>query len=80
MTEPTNPQKPPDSADKPLTLWQVIGSVGAALFGVQSRKNRERDFTRGKPLHFIVIGIVMTLVLVVTLVFIVKLMLHNAGA
>lgn len=79
MNEPNDPQKPPDS-DKPLTLWQVIGSVNAALFGVQSRKNRERDFTRGKPLHFIIVGVIMTLVLILTIVFIVKLILHNAGA
>ncbi|MEH6359055.1 MAG: DUF2970 domain-containing protein, partial [Pseudomonadales bacterium] len=27
-----------------LTLWQIICSVFAAAFGVQSDKNRERDF------------------------------------
>lgn len=42
-------------------FWNVVQSVGAALIGVQSRKNRERDFTHGKPIHFIVGGIVGTL-------------------
>ena len=81
MNQPSspNPEKPSESGKTP-TLWQTIVSVGAALFGVQSRKNRERDFTRGKPLHFIVVGIAMTLVLIFTLIFIVKLVLHNAGA
>jgi len=42
-------------------FWNVVQSVGAAMIGVQSRKNRERDFTQGKPIHFIVGGIVGTL-------------------
>lgn len=42
-------------------FWSVARSVGAGLIGVQSRKNRERDFTEGKPLHFVVGGIVGTL-------------------
>ena len=40
----------------------VAKSVGAAMIGVQSRKNRERDFTEGKPLHFVIGGVVGTLV------------------
>jgi len=30
------------------------------MIGVQSRKNRERDFTQGKPIHFIIGGLVGT--------------------
>ena len=30
------------------------------MIGVQSRRNRERDFTRGKPLHFVIGGLVGT--------------------
>ena len=39
----------------------VARSVGAAMIGVQSRKNRERDFTEGKPIHFIIGGLIGTL-------------------
>lgn len=46
------------------TKLQVAQSVGAALIGVQSSKNRERDFKTGKPLHFIVGGLIGTLVFV----------------
>jgi len=42
-------------------FWNVVQSVGAAMIGVQSRKNRERDFTQGKPIHFIIGGLVGTL-------------------
>ena len=38
----------------------VAASVGAALLGVQSSKNRERDFTHGKPIHFIAGGLIGT--------------------
>ena len=39
-----------------LSFWQMLGSVVAAAFGVQSSKNRQRDFSRGKPLHFFIAG------------------------
>lgn len=38
----------------------VLKSAVAAAFGVQSSKNRERDFKHGKPVHFIVAGILLT--------------------
>jgi len=40
------------------SLWDVAKSVLAAGFGVQSRKNYERDFTSGKPWQYIVVGLV----------------------
>lgn len=54
-----NAQQQPD--DKPPTFWQMLHSVMAAAFGVQSHKNRARDFTHGKPAHFVIIGIVLPL-------------------
>ena len=55
-----------------LTLIQVIGSVFAAAFGVQSRANKQRDFTRGKPLHFIFAGVLFTGVLLACIITIVN--------
>ena len=34
------------------------------MIGVQSRRNRERDFTHGKPLHFVIGGLIGTLLFV----------------
>ena len=42
------------------SFWRIAQSVGAGLIGVQSRKNRERDFTQGKPIHFLVGGVIGT--------------------
>ena len=47
-----------------MGFWQVVGSVLAALVGVQSEKNRQRDFTSGSPFAFIAIGTVATLILI----------------
>ncbi|CDH45865.1 hypothetical protein BN874_2990004 [Candidatus Contendobacter odensis Run_B_J11] len=58
---------------------QIILSVLAAFFGVQSERNRERDFGRGKAIHYIAVGLVMTLVLIVALVGLVKWVLHASG-
>ncbi|MES1943365.1 hypothetical protein PC39_04577 [Salinisphaera sp. PC39] len=66
--------------DEPLTLWQTIMSVLAAFFGVQSSTNRQRDFSRGRPLHFILIGLVATVIFVLVLVLVVRLVLAQAGA
>ncbi len=46
-------------------MWDVIKSVLAAFFGVQNERQRRRDFQHGKPMAFIVAGIVMAVVLVV---------------
>ncbi|KMM80562.1 DUF2970 domain-containing protein [Pseudomonas deceptionensis] len=65
--------------NKPPTFWQVLHSVMAAAFGVQSAKNRKRDFTHGKPSQFLLLGLLFTGVFALTLFGIVKLVLHLAG-
>lgn len=61
-----------------LSLPQVFGSILASFYGVQSSKNRRRDFQRGKASQFIVAGIIMTGVWYFTIYMIVSLVLHNA--
>lgn len=68
-----------DPENKPPTFWQMLHSVVAAAFGVQSGKNRTRDFTHGKPGHFLILGLVFTTLFALTLFAIVKLILHLAG-
>ncbi len=63
----------------PPTFWHVIQSVLAAMFGVQSNKARARDSTSGKPLHYIVVGLVFTLLFVLVLWGVVRLVLSVAG-
>lgn len=65
--------------NKPPTFWQMVQSVAAAAFGVQSGKNRARDFTHGKPSHFVMLGILFTVVFALTLFGIVQLVMHFAA-
>lgn len=76
MTQAEDPKKP---ALKPPTLLDTVFSVLASFFGVQGDKNRERDFSSGKPMVFIGVAIVLTVLFVLSLILIVKLMLRNAG-
>ena len=69
----------PDDKPRDLTLLQVAGSVLAAAFGVQSSKNRQRDFSRGKPHQFIILGVAFTAVLVLIVVTVVNIVLSNVG-
>lgn len=64
------------SQGKPPTFWQMLQSVLAAAFGVQSGKNRARDFTYGKASHFIVMGTLFTLVFIFVLIGLVQLAMH----
>lgn len=59
------------SAQKPR-FWDVIVSVLAALLGVQSEKNRQRDFNHGNPAVYVAIGAVFVVLFVLTLVAIVN--------
>ena len=58
-----------------IPFWSIVLSVIQASFGVQNKKNRERDFKQGKVLPFVVAAIIFTSVFVLSLVFIVKLVL-----
>lgn len=57
----------------------VLKSAMSAAFGVQSSKNRERDFTQGKPIHFIIAGIFLTLSFLLFIGLMVKIMIATAG-
>lgn len=50
-------------AEKPsVGLLTIIFSVLASFFGVQKEANRKRDFEGGDIWHFIVAGLVLTIV------------------
>jgi len=64
---------------KKPTLFQVIASIVAAAFGVQSSKNRERDFTAGSGRAYIIGGIVFTVLFVLAVITVVNLAIKSAG-
>ena len=69
----------PEQQDKSLNTLQVVSSVFAAGLGVQSSKNRERDFKQGRFGVFLAAGFIFTLLFIGTVVTIVQLVLKGAG-
>lgn len=70
-----SPQRP-----KRPSLLQEIGSVLASFFGVQSSRNRKRDFTQGSAARFVVLGLLMTAGFVMLVYTVVQLVLRSAGS
>ncbi len=64
--------------DRKPTLVDVLKSVLASFFGVQSDENRRRDFQHGNPAQFIIVGLVLTVLFIVGMILIVKLILASA--
>jgi len=60
---------------KQPSLWQVAHSVLAALIGVQSSKNYQRDFQHGKPSQYIILGLIAVAIFIGTLIGVVKLVM-----
>lgn len=71
MTEQTETRR--------VSILQVLKSVLASFFGVQSSKNREHDFKHGKPSQYIVVGLILTVIFILTVVAVVRLVLYLAG-
>ena len=61
------------------SLLQVVGSVLMAGLGVQSSKNKERDFKQGNFKAFIIVGLIFTVLFVVTVATVVSTVLDSAG-
>ncbi len=59
-------------------FWNVAQSVAAAMIGVQSRKNKERDFQHGKHIHFIVGGVLGTLLFLLAIWLLVQFLLATS--
>lgn len=57
------------------SLWQYVISVVGSACGIQSSATRERDFTSGNPLAYVIGGIVFTALFITTLLVIVNLVL-----
>nr|WP_250461100.1 DUF2970 domain-containing protein [Microbulbifer sp. GX H0434] len=71
--------KEDNKEDKSPSFGQVVLSTLAAAIGVQSNRNRERDFKAGSIKTYIAAGIIFTALFVLTLVLVVKTVLSNMG-
>ena len=74
-----NEEKPDEDRGEGHSLnpLQVISSVFAAGLGVQSSKNRERDFKTGSFKVFLISGIIFTLLFIGTVYTVVQIVLSG---
>ncbi len=80
MSEPSaSPENGDKDSEDKLNPVQVVSSVFAAGLGVQSSKNRERDFKQGRAGVFIAAGLIFTLIFIGTVYGVVQLVLKGAG-
>ena len=70
-----DPQSP-NRAPRPL---DILLSVLAGFFGVQSERNRAPDFQHGRPIHYILVGLALTLLFILAVLVAVKLALRSTG-
>jgi hypothetical protein len=77
--KPDKPDEPANQGKKGLHPLQVVSSVLAASLGVQSSKNRERDFKQGRFGVFIAAGIIFTVVFIGSVFAVVQLVLKSRG-
>ncbi len=77
-----NQRQEPESSPTPIKkpgIGQIIVSTLAAAFGVQSNKNRERDFAGGNIYSYIIAGLVFTALFVGGLILLVNFLLRNVN-
>jgi hypothetical protein len=60
-----------------METLRIIKSVLAAMIGVQKKQNLEEDFSKSSATPFIIAGIVMTLVFIISIWLVVQLALKT---
>ena len=68
-----------DKEQKKPGILNVIISVLAAMIGIQSEKNRERDFTKGDITNYLFVGVIVVAIFIFTLISFVNSILEDAG-
>jgi hypothetical protein len=58
-------------------FWTIVLSTLAAFIGVQSDRNRARDFKHGNIYSFIIAGIIFTIIFIVCVTTLVRLILNS---
>jgi hypothetical protein len=75
MTEQPAEQKP----EKKPGLGTIILSTLSAFIGIQSSKNRERDFAKGNFKSYVVSGIIFTVLFILVISTLAKFAIKQAG-
>lgn len=79
MNDQQDRNRDQDKSHPKPNFFQIVLSVIAAAFGVQSSKNRERDFKGGNIYVYIAAGVIFTAVFVAVVILVVRLVLAKSG-
>ncbi|GGW78815.1 DUF2970 domain-containing protein [Alteromonas halophila] len=66
------PRRISNQHDSSPGILDVIRSVLASAFGVQSQKNYKRDFTQVSAVRYVVVGVVFVILFVIGLMLLVS--------
>ncbi|HHX83308.1 MAG TPA: DUF2970 domain-containing protein [Pseudomonadaceae bacterium] len=72
-------REPAEDRKEKHGFFDVLKSVLWGALGVQSNKNREKDFQHGSLKVFMVAGTIFTVVFILVVMTVVKLALRNTG-
>ncbi len=62
---------------KKFNFLRILQTLLSGLFGIQSRKNMEKDFTTGKIQHYVIAGIITVILIIFIIYNIVKFIINN---
>jgi len=72
MSDHNNDSKPK------VNMFSILQSVLAAAIGVQSEQNRQRDFKHGKPIYYIIAGLIFVALFIGVIVTVVQMVLPDS--
>jgi hypothetical protein len=70
---------PDTPQDQKPGFGSIILSTLSAFIGIQSSKNRERDFAKGNFKAYVISGLVFTVLFITSIVMLVKYLIAHAG-
>ncbi|WP_188151291.1 DUF2970 domain-containing protein [Teredinibacter waterburyi] len=62
----------PQPKKKRPSVLRLVLTTFAAAFGVQNQENLEEDFSQKSPIPYIIMGVVFTMIFVITVVSVAK--------
>lgn len=77
MNQAPEQRKDSEESKPDIPFWRAVISVLQASFGVQSSRNRERDFKSRSIMPFVVAALLFTVIFVLALVGVVSLVLPD---
>ncbi len=77
MPDPNTDKQDNKPEDSGPSIWRILQSTLAGAIGVQSNKNREKDFKNGNIWVFVASGLIFTVLFILTITTLVRLAISS---